>query len=244
MKLKTLLSAFRAPKPAAFDPIAPESGFYAMGDIHGRLDLLDRVLRGLPDDLPLICVGDYIDRGDDGAGVLRRLQASPDITCLRGNHEDMLLAFLDAPQDKGPRWIRNGGLQTLASFGVTGVTQTTAGIDLKIAADALRRAMGPELIDWMRLLPLMHETGNVTVVHAGADPAKPLDQQAHRTLTWGHPDFLTTPRRDGQWVLHGHTIVDAPSADQGRIAVDTGAYATGRLTVAQVIPGEVSFEST
>jgi serine/threonine protein phosphatase 1 len=96
----------------------------------------------------------------------------------------------------------------------------------------------------MRLLPLMHETGNVTVVHAGADPAKPLDQQAHRTLTWGHPDFRTTPRRDGQWVLHGHTIVDAPSADQGRIAVDTGAYATGRLTVARVIPGEVSFEST
>lgn len=244
MNLKTLLSALRSRKPASFDPVAPESGFYALGDIHGRLDLLDRVLGGLPDDLPIVCVGDYIDRGDDGAGVLRRLQARPDIIALRGNHEDMLLSFLDAPQEKGARWIRNGGLQTLASFGVTGVSQGTAGVDLKIAADALRRAMGPELIDWLRLLPLMHQSGNVTVVHAGADPSLPLDQQDHRALTWGHRDFLTTPRRDGQWVLHGHTIVDQPSAAEGRIAIDTGAYATGRLTVARVTPGEVSFEAT
>ncbi|WP_323764789.1 metallophosphoesterase family protein [Marinovum sp.] len=244
MKLKTLLSAFRSPRPAAFGPVAPESGFYAVGDIHGRLDLLDRVLADLPDDLPVVCVGDYIDRGEDGAGVLRRLQARPDIIALRGNHEDMLLGFLDAPQEKGARWIRNGGLQTLASFGVTGITQTTNGIDLKIAADALRRAMGPALIDWMRMLPLMHQSGNVTVVHAGADPALPLDQQDHRTLTWGHRDFLTTPRRDGHWVVHGHTIVDQASATEGRIAIDTGAYATGRLTVARVTPGDVSFEST
>lgn len=244
MKLKTLLSAFRTSKPAEFPPVDPESGFYAVGDIHGRLDLLDQILRDLPTDLPIVCVGDYIDRGEDGAGVLRRLQDSPQVICLRGNHEDMLLGFLNAPQDKGPRWIRNGGLQTLASFGVTGVTQTTSGIDLKIAADALRAAMGPELINWMRLLPLIHQTGNVTVVHAGADPTRPLDQQDHRTLTWGHPDFLTKARRDGQWVVHGHTIVDKPSAEQGRIAIDTGAYATGRLTVARVTKGDVSFENT
>lgn len=244
MKLKSLLSSFRAPPPVTFPPIAPESGFHAVGDIHGRIDLLDQVLRDLPTDLPIICVGDYIDRGDHSAEVLRRLIARPDILCLRGNHEDMLLSFLDAPQDKGTRWIRYGGLQTLASFGVTGISQSTSGIDLKIAADALRRAMGPELIDWLRMLPLMHQTGNVTVVHAGADPSKPLDQQEHRTLTWGHADFLSKPRRDGQWVVHGHTIVDQANVTDGRIAVDTGAYATGKLSVARITPGEVEFDCT
>lgn len=244
MKLKALLSAFRSSRPVEFPPIAPESGFHAVGDIHGRIDLLDKVLHDLPTDLPTICVGDYIDRGDDSAKVLRRLVDRPDIICLRGNHEDMLLAFLDAPQDKGARWIRYGGLQTLASFGVSGVGLSTSGIDLKIAADALRRAMGPELVSWLRMLPLMHQTGNVTVVHAGADPAKPLDQQDPRTLTWGHEDFMSKPRRDGQWVVHGHTIVDQANVTDGRIAVDTGAYATGKLSVARITPGSVEFDCT
>lgn len=244
MKLSTLLSAFRSPKTAPFPPVAPDRGFYAVGDIHGRIDLLDKVLRDLPTDLPIICVGDYVDRGEDGADVLRRLHSRPDLICLRGNHEDMMLGFLDAPQDKGGRWLRHGGLQTLASFGVTGVSPSTSGIDLKIAADALRAAMGPDLIDWLRLMPLTHSSGNVTVLHAGADPALPLDQQDPRVLTWGHPDFLTTPRPDGQWVVHGHTIVETANAAEGRIAVDTGAYATGVLSVARITPGTVEFDTT
>ena len=79
-----------------------------------------------------------------------------------------------------------------------------------------------------------YSSGNVHVVHAGADPARPLDRQSAHTLIWGHPDFLRRPRRDGQWVVYGHTIVDVVAAENGRIGVDTGAYATGRLSAALI----------
>ena len=81
----------------------------------------------------------------------------------------------------------------------------------------------------------------MTVLHAAADPLCPLDQQSDSVLLWGHPEFFKIPREDGQWIVHGHTIVDAPTADKGRISVDTGAYATGRLTAASIADGSVDF---
>ncbi len=233
---------------AAFPPLRADQPFIAIGDVHGRDDLLGKLLDRLSADhpgLPIVTVGDYVDRGDDSAKVLRRLHqrmlSGSGLTCLMGNHEEMCLRFLDDPDKNGPLWLRNGGLQTLASFGVGGIAPSSKGTDLLRARDHLARAMGDGLIDWLRGLPLCWRSGNVVVVHAGADPALPFDAQKRSSFLWGHKDFAIRSRADGLWVLHGHTIVPEPLAKAGLIAVDTGAYATGRLTAAVVIGADLRF---
>jgi len=191
----------------------------------------------------IICVGDLVDRGENSADVLRltlERDAQPDFICLKGNHEHMLLRFLQAPEEQGARWLRYGGLQTLASFGI-GLRQ---GQPMETVRDALAEKMGEELIRWLTNLPLQWVSGNVAVVHAAAHPAHPINKQSERVLMWGHPEFFQTPRNDGLWVVHGHTIVDVPHAKDGRIAVDTGAFGTGVLTAARVSVDGVSFINT
>jgi serine/threonine protein phosphatase 1 len=133
--------------------------------------------------------------------------------------------------------LRYGGLQTIASYGV-GLGSKK---DFSRVRDQLASAMGTDMIEWLRTLPKDWVSGNVAVVHAGADPLVPIAHQRSSHLLWGHPEFEIVPRNDGVWVLHGHTIVSDPYAVNGRIAVDTGAYATGRLTVAHVLADHVSF---
>ncbi len=216
------------------ETVSPATPLVVVGDIHGRNDLLQRVLAGVDAAHTVVCVGDYVDRGDESAAVLRSLAARPEIICLLGNHEAMLLDFIDAPEQTGNRWMRYGGLQTVASFGISGVHENADADKMKAARDALVAAMGADLIGWLRRLPTHFISGNVAVVHAGADPYAPLDDQARRNLIWGHPDFGTVARPDKMWVIHGHTIVDAPMVNNGCVAIDTGAYATGRLTAVVV----------
>ncbi|WP_163846287.1 metallophosphoesterase [Pseudooceanicola aestuarii] len=225
-------------------PPEPEQAFYAIGDVHGRIDLLEELLARLDPDVPKMLVGDYVDRGENSADVLRYLLERPDLLCLLGNHEEMMIRFLDAPEDGGGRWLNYGGLQTLASFGVMGVSQTMSAEGLRRVRDDLLEAMGPVLTAWLRGLPHFVLTGNVAVVHAGADPRTPIEEQNLRSLLWGHRAFARQPRRDGTWVVHGHTIVDHPEATQGRIAIDTGAYATGRLSAVRLGGGEIEFVTT
>ncbi|WP_245709736.1 metallophosphoesterase family protein [Ruegeria halocynthiae] len=225
--------------------LAPAEKFYAIGDIHGRLDLLQTLLTALDDDCPLVFVGDYVDRGDYSAQVLRHLRhlsAGPDkrAVCLKGNHEDMLLGFLDDPGRMERVWLHNGGAQTLASFGL-------ADIDLsepEVVAARLRQAMGQQLLDWLLYQPLTWTSGNVTVVHAALDPSHPVNKQHARTCLWGHPQFPQKLRMDGQWIVHGHTIVAAPKIEHDVISIDTGAFATNQLTAAEISPGSVRFIST
>jgi len=244
---------FRRPKetPAAvFDaPARPDRLLYAVGDIHGRDDLLGRIVEkiradadGRPHDL--VFVGDYIDRGDGSAAVLEHLremeEGGDNVICLLGNHERMMLDFLDNPAASGRHWLRNGGLQTLASFKVGGVTENSDEAAMTAARDKLRKALG-KTEKWLRNRPRSFRSGNMLVVHAAADPRLPVDAQEEKTLLWGHPAFRAEPRQDGIWVIHGHTIVDLPEPVQGRIGIDTGAYATGRLTAVAVDQGDVRF---
>lgn len=227
-------------------PVQPDQPLLVVGDVHGRDDLLAALLEKLharSSTMPgtkTIFVGDYIDRGEESAQVLRRLhnltQGADDVLCLMGNHERMMLDFLDDPVGSGPRWMRHGGLQTLASFGIGGVRDTSEDAALGHAANQLSAALGPQLLAWITELPLDWSSGNVVVTHAALDPELPPSVQSDRCKLWGHPDFMRKPRRDGIWVAHGHVIVDMPTAAQSRISVDTGAVFTGRLTAALLRP--------
>lgn len=233
-------------------PIRPETPFFAVGDLHGCDRLFDRLLRhldslGHPDAI-LVTVGDYVDRGEETARLLRRIRFLSEsvgdaMQCIMGNHEMMLLDMLDNPAERGPRWLRHGGLQTLASYRVPPVLGDRPDRDWDDMRDRLAESMGDETITWLRNLPLYWQTGNVVVTHAGADPAEPFEMQSSNNLLWGHPDFLRQPRSDGLWVVHGHTITQTPEAAQGRISTDTGAYATGVLTAALVETDNVTFHS-
>ena len=228
---------------------------YAVGDVHGRSDLLvpliDRVLQdalsaatdngSVPE---LLFVGDLVDRGPDSRGVLEFLSMVaewPEFEpiFLIGNHELMLLQFLDDPV-KGRNWLRYGGYETLQSYGFGRLGDLADAANLQRIAEDLKAAMGTHLSFLSALRP-WHQNGNLLLTHAGADPELAPEDQSVEALVWGVPAFARRRRSDGLWVVHGHTVVETPSVRDGRIAIDTGAYATGRLTVMKVNGSEISF---
>ena len=219
-----------SPAEREFPPIAVDRPFAAIGDVHGCDDLLGRLLDKLADEAPdaeLVFVGDYIDRGAQSAKVLRRLMELDGASFLLGNHERMFMEFIDDPEGKGARWLDYGGVQTLAAFGVSGSINDPSGL-----RDDVAEAMGGDMIEWIKKLALTYANGNVFAVHAAAHPEEPVNEQTEDVLIWGHPKFGNQARQDGFWVVHGHTIVDAPQVSQGIVSIDTGAYATGCLSAA------------
>ncbi|MEO0356673.1 MAG: metallophosphoesterase family protein [Pseudomonadota bacterium] len=230
--------------PAALSAHQVDQPHYVIGDIHGRMDLLAQLsdvivtdAEGRPGmtDAIVVYVGDYIDRGDQSAQVLTHLfdlsQAQPDRhICLKGNHEVMMLQALQDPVEYGGRWLRYGGMQTLASFGIRGIHERMDAEDLDHAMAQLRRALPAGMQDWLNTLPKVHRSGNVVVVHAALNPDRDWQDQSDRTRLWGKDTFFERPHKDGLWVVHGHTIVDQAVIADGRMSIDTGGYATGRLT--------------
>ena len=240
----------RDPQPqttAMSRPCSPENPVSIIGDIHGCYDLLLKLFDKIDENETIVTVGDYVDRGERSAEVLdwlmRTQKADPDrIICLLGNHEVMMLEFLDDPARKGARWLHHGGLQTLASFGVRGANELMPEDEIATLRDTLRKAMPEGLEDWMRGLPTSWSSGNLWIVHAAADPNTPMAEQSQRDFLWGNRSFLKTGRDDGVWVAHGHTVIEPPEQRNSRISVDTGAYHSGRLTAARCLPnGEVYF---
>lgn len=229
---------------------------YAIGDVHGRADLLDELIDKIRFDatdaaegsVRTVFLGDYIDRGNQSRQVLERLagleaSAEWEIVFLRGNHEVLLQDFLEDPVQAAPRWFRNGGLETLLSYEIGGALSPEDEAGLIDMRDRLADKMAPVLPFLSRLQPC-HRAGNMFFSHAGADPALPLDQQSERALLWGLPSFLETSRTDGAWVVHGHYITETPVLETGRIGVDTGAYYSGRLSAARITSGSVTFLTT
>lgn len=246
--------------PASADAPRPDRPVYLVGDIHGRGDLLELMLElidahigGTQADNPhLVFLGDYVDHGPESAEVIARLRELttnfPDnVTCLMGNHERMMLDFLTDPVTRAPRWLRAGGGATLLSYRIDGSALLTEphADDLREAGRRLQDALGPEAIAWVKALPLSWQSGSLWAVHAGADPYHPMDAQSARVLLYGHPEFDTVPRGDGVWVAHGHVEADLPRAGDGRIALDTAAWSTGRLTSCAVrTDGRMDFLQT
>lgn len=251
----TMRSLFRrssAPEPSSQSrPLAPapDQPVFVVGDVHGCADLMERLLHRIDTYIeaekltnPLLAfVGDLVDFGPESRIVLNRLQGLSqefpnNFVCLMGNHERMLLDFLDQPERKAARWLRAGGPATLASFGLLPPADKTPEA-YHACAQALSRAMGSELVGWLRSRPLSWQSGSLWVVHAAADPRVAMPEQSDRVLLWGHPEFEVMGRKDGAWVAHGHHAVETPVARDGRISVDTGAWETGRLTAAAIQPG-------
>lgn len=243
-------------RSAGLPPVQVPRPLYAIGDVHGRADLLmplvDRIMQEVaatkegsarPE---LVFVGDLIDRGADSRSVIEFLiavQAWPELdpVFLVGNHELMLLQFLNDPV-AGRRWLRFGGYETLLSYDPGRIGDLGDEAELRRIAGLLKEAMGPHL-EFIENLRPWHSNGNLLITHAGADPALAPQQQTIEALCWGVPAFYQHVRQDGFWVVHGHTIVEQASIRDGRIAIDTGAYKTGVLTALKVVGSEVSFIS-
>lgn len=246
--MKSLFRRTPDPKPEAKGP-APAQTTYVVGDLHGREDLLEPMLVRIDAHIgdtkaqnpKLVFVGDYVDYGPDSRSVLDRLhqltRELPDnVVCLMGNHERMLLDYLEEPQRRGPRWLRAGGNTTLESYGIRADDTSPEG--LSTAGKALRSAMGADLINWLAARPLLWNSGTLWVVHAAADPRQPMDSQSARVLLWGHPEFETVQRRDAVWIAHGHTAIAAAAVSETRINVDSGAWRTGTLSAGAFTPDE------
>lgn len=232
-------------------PPTPDRLTYVVGDVHGCVPQLNGLLAQIEADqgsreADIVFVGDYTDRGPDSPGALVRLmdldQRLPHVTCLLGNHDQMLLDFLDGTP-KCMRWLDIGGFDTLINYNVSHLRGDGPEGRRLAQATGLAKAMGPDLIAWLRSRPLWWVSGDVAVVHALTDPEQPMEAQDPNTLLWQRPDETLRPRDDGRWVVHGHTIVRQPKVRLGHIAIDTGAYRGKPLTAAVLGDGEVRFLS-
>ncbi|OSP55763.1 hypothetical protein BV911_06395 [Pseudoruegeria sp. SK021] len=236
---------------AGSDP-QPDRPLYVVGDIHGREDLLDAVLRlitrdavkaGCGSQADLVFVGDYIDRGPDSRNVVTRLmgltkETGMTVTCLMGNHEAMCLAFLAEQEESGSLWLSNGGRETLQSYGVFVPLRLPDAAAQNALRKLARRAIPTAHLDWLRSLPTLWTSGDVVVVHAAFDPDQTREDQRQDTLIWGRSaKFLKTRRDSGPWVVHGHTITRPLAVHGRRIPVDGGAYAFDVLSAAVLVPG-------
>jgi serine/threonine protein phosphatase 1 len=239
------------------DDLRPETTatrIYAVGDVHGRLDLLLRLEAEINDDLaarptpaPLVCyLGDYVDRGPASAGVVDHLAASGRDglrrVFLKGNHEDRMLAFLNEPAANGPGWMKFGGREALASYGLP--ETEIAAEDWQVLRDGLAAALPAPHLAFLNSLDLALRWGGYLFVHAGVDPARPLSDQDPHDLMWIREPFLSTDRDLGLRVVHGHVIEPEPVFRANRIGVDTGAYKTGVLTCAVLEEGAVRLLQT
>lgn len=227
----------------------PATRIYAIGDIHGRADLLYDTVERIDDDLyrrPVeraveVYVGDYIDRGDDSKSVIdilcRRL-VQRNAICLRGNHEAMLEDFLRDPEVVHG-WMRLGALSTLTSYGVP-IPPSAPLVPAKLHrafCDALPRTH----ILFLQCLRNAYQCGDYLFVHAGIRPGVPLHEQVQDDLIWIRDEFLQSTADHGCTVVHGHTPVTHPQICSNRINIDTGAVFTGRLTCAVLEAASVSF---
>lgn len=222
---------------------------YAIGDIHGRLDLLTEMLARIRADLAarphlhplLVFLGDYIDRGPEVRGVIEALMALRDnalpVRFLLGNHDSYVQAYLDDPDwyDRTYHWLHEnmGGNATLASYGVPGASSERP----EETRDAFARAFPKQHMAFIDACELMVPVGGYLFVHAGIRPGVPLAHQVRDDLIWIREPFLSSERDFGVKVVHGHTIVPAVEHRGNRIAVDTGAVRTGVLS-AVVLEGD------
>lgn len=224
------------------DPIisaVDEMRLYIIGDIHGRSDLLDRIVDEINRDINefgwqeslTITLGDYVDRGPDSRGVLDRLSRNPfptDYIALKGNHEAIFEEFVNQPS-VASHWRDLGGLETLHSYGVP-MDNLMLGKGFEEAARALSAVIPEAHRTFLGSLKTHISIDNCFLCHAGVRPNVPLDRQNANDLLWIRDEFLNSRQSFGKMIIHGHTPNEWPEVRPNRVNLDTGAFATGRLT--------------
>ncbi|MFD1788419.1 metallophosphoesterase family protein [Sphingomonas floccifaciens] len=233
-------SLFRTSRAAAPTPRIPDDvRVYAIGDVHGRDDLLRQLLDQIdaddasrtPKPSQLIFLGDLIDRGEQSAAVVDRvlrLTAERQVRVLGGNHEELLLRTLSGDKEAARIFVRAGGRETILSYGVTAANYDRA--DFDELPNLIRAHMPSGHIAFLEGLEDMIEIGDYAFVHAGIRPGVPLAEQKPEHLRWIRSGFLDHKQPHPRIIVHGHTITETIDERPNRIGIDTGAYATGRLT--------------
>lgn len=234
-------------------PRIPErKRIYAVGDVHGRADLLAALFDQIDDDLrarpiaePLeVFLGDYIDRGPSSRSVLDLLIArrkEHQLVLLMGNHELYASEVLNDPSVL-LEWIKIGAVPTLLSYGVRPPGSANPHPQsLMEAAMAFRRALPDSHRHFLRSLALSFACGDFFFTHAGVRPGIPLQRQTQEDLLWIRDEFLLHEGDFGGFIVHGHTPTKEPDTRQNRINIDTGAYATGRLTCLVLEADQMTF---
>lgn len=219
---------------------APDSRAYAIGDVHGRLDLLvdllprieaDNARRG-PARTYLVLLGDLVDRGPDSRGVIDLLASRPPAFArnifLKGNHEEFFTRVLNGDDGVVQHWLTYGGTECAESYGLSSGWMLNA--DATQIRDRLIAEVPAAHKEFLDGLADTFRFGDYLFVHAGIRPGVELAKQASRDLRWIREGFLDDRSDHGVIVVHGHTIVERPEEHSNRIAVDTGAYRSGRLT--------------
>lgn len=245
MLRKLFTSRARAARPAAAVP--PGRRVYAIGDIHGRADLLDQLVARIdqdeaargPADTLLIFLGDVVDRGPASAAVIDRLCALAEergnVRFLKGNHEEIFLGAIEGEPKALRLFCRIGGRETTLSYGIAADAYDR--MDYEELAHALATVVPREHAAFLEAFEDMIVLGDYVFVHAGIRPDVPLEEQRGKDLRWIREPFLDYDGRLERTVVHGHTISDELDVQGHRIGVDTGAFSTGRLT-ALALEGE------
>jgi serine/threonine protein phosphatase 1 len=222
----------------------PGSRIYAIGDIHGRLDLLDEMQELIRFDarsssatrFVIVYLGDYIDRGPSSREVIDRLLDDPlgdfERIHILGNHEEIMLKFLDHGVLGGP-WFTHGARETYMSYGLD-APQPTDELAFPAARAALRARLPARHRAFLDGLAVSHREGDYLFVHGGVRPGVALDAQDPHDLIWIRHEFLDSEADFGVCVVHGHTPEPAPTLKRNRIGLDTGAWRTGTLSCAAI----------
>jgi len=236
--------------------VPANSRVYAVGDIHGRVDLLrtlnSRIVadaEGIGDDREniVIYLGDYVDRGDQSREVISTLIDDPlagfSRIHLSGNHERYLLQFLKDPE-VGPSWLFNGGDATLRSYGVDLEDPAFGREGWPWAQQRLIDGLPAPHLAFLRDLILQHVEGDYMFVHAGVRPGVALDRQDETDLLWIRDDFLRSTEQFGKMIVHGHTVTADVEVHLNRIGIDTGAYISDTLSCLVLEGGSKRFIQT
>lgn len=215
---------------------------YAIGDIHGCLDALEQMLDLIKKDLKkkpvkthhIIFLGDYFDRGPDSAGVLSRLiklqKKHANVVCLKGNHEDKFIEFLNDPEKLAPGFFAYGGIETSQSYGIKNKLLEEPLDNALVIGQKLIETVLAKHIEFLLNLQLSTSIGDYFFCHAGIRPGVKLKDQSPHDLMWIRQEFLSHPELHKKIIVHGHTPNFEPELMSNRINIDTKCYDGGILS--------------